>query len=142
MANRKDIPPKIKNRGGGDGDDSHRNNKKDKPSADEQKKFLLDKIARFCDKCSKPYETDDVEILQQNDYSTIVHFSCSRCKSRHLATFINPLGITSRTPVNSDLSVEELAEFAQRPSISSNELLDIHELLKKEDLTTEDLLGK
>ena len=79
---------------------------------DEKKKYFIENVARYCDKCGKAYETDDVEILQQNDYSVIIHFGCSNCKARHLATFIKPLGITSRVPVNTDLSIDELSKFA------------------------------
>ncbi len=105
-----------------------------------QKQFFLEKVARFCDKCGTPYGIDDVEILQKNEYSTIIHFSCKNCKARHLATFIRPLGITSRMPVNTDLSVEEIARFANKPGISSNDVLDVHEFLKNPKLTVNDIL--
>lgn len=109
-------------------------------SSEDKKKFFIENVARFCDKCGRGYEVDDVEILQQTDYSVIIHFACPRCKARHLATFIKPLGITSRVPVNTDLSVEELGKFAGKRSVSSNDVLDVHEGMKKSQLTVSDLL--
>lgn len=107
---------------------------------DKQRQFFLDKVASFCDKCGKSYDVDDVEVLQKNDYSTIIHFSCKKCKARHLATFIRPLGITSRMPVNTDLSIDEIARFSQQSSVTSNDVLDAHEILKEPGLTVEDIV--
>ena len=106
------------------------------------KKFFIENVARYCDKCGRAYETSDVEILQKTDYSVIIHFGCPNCKARHLATFIKPLGITSRVPINTDLSIEELSQFAGKRSVSSNDVLDVHELLKDDDFTIGDILKK
>jgi hypothetical protein len=106
----------------------------------ERKKFFIENVAKFCDKCGKPYDVDDVEILQQNDYSVIIHFGCSNCKARHLATFIKPLGITSRVPVNTDLSIKELSRFAGKRSVSSNDELDVHEAMKDDSMTVGDII--
>ena len=109
---------------------------------EDRKEFYIENVARYCDKCGKAYEVDDVEILQQTDYSVIIHFGCSNCKARHLATFIKPLGITSRVPVNTDLTIEELSRFAGKRSVSSNDILDVHELLKDDLVTVSDIIKK
>jgi hypothetical protein len=108
---------------------------KDDKDKEQQKHFFIENVARFCDKCGKPYDLSDVEILQSNDYSTIIHFSCKNCKARHLATFVRPLGISSRMPVNTDLSIEEIKKFAGKKSVSSNSVIDVHELLKQDKIT-------
>ena len=106
----------------------------------EKVKFFIENVARFCDKCGREYETADVEILQQTNVSAIIHFGCPRCKSRHLATFVKPMGIASRVPVNTDLGVEELARFAGKRGVSSNDVLDVHEFFKDGSVTVEDML--
>ncbi|MBN2101106.1 hypothetical protein JW710_04440 [Candidatus Dojkabacteria bacterium] len=105
-----------------------------------KKQFFIENIARFCDKCGKAYDINDVEILQHDDYSTIIHFSCQNCKARHLATFIKPLGVSSRMPVNTDLSIKEIKKFAGKKSISSNDIIDVHELFKNSKFSITDLL--
>lgn len=105
-----------------------------------QKQFFIENIARYCDKCGKAYDVNDVEILQNTDYSIIIHFSCKNCKARHLATFIRPLGVSSRMPVNTDLSIQELAKFAGKRSVSSNDILDVHESLKDPQVNLSDIL--
>lgn len=107
---------------------------------DEQKQIFLENVARYCDKCGKSYDISDVEILQQNDYSVIIHFSCKNCKARHLATFIKPLGVSSRMPVNTDLSISEISSFASRKAISTNEVLDVHEVLKKKEVKLSEIV--
>ena len=114
-------------------------NNRNKSGTDE-KRFFIENVARYCDKCGRAYEADDVEILQQTEYSVIIHFGCPRCKARHLATFIKPLGITSRVPVNTDLGIDELSRFAGKRSVSSNDVLDVHERMKDGSLSTSDIL--
>ncbi|MFH1547468.1 MAG: hypothetical protein ABIC57_03205 [bacterium] len=109
-------------------------------SQDNQKQVFLDSVARYCDKCGKPYDINDVEILQQNNYSVIIHFSCKNCKARHLATFIKPLGVSSRMPVNTDLSIKEIAEFASKKAVSTNDVLDVHDLMRDTVVKVKDLI--
>jgi hypothetical protein len=114
-------------------------NKSDDSDKEQQKKFFIENVARFCDKCGKPYDLSDVEILQSNDYSTIIHFSCKNCKARHLATFVRPLGISSRMPVNTDLSIDEIKKFAGKKSVSSNDVIDLHEILKDNNFSIREI---
>jgi hypothetical protein len=108
-------------------------------SGDDRKKFFFEHVARFCDRCGRPYSEKDVDILQQNDYSVVIHFNCPNCKARHLATFIKPLGITSRVLVNTDLTIDELPKFAGKRSISTDDLLDVHEAMKQPSFSLNDL---
>lgn len=89
-------------------------------------KFYIDAIARFCDRCGSPYSTSDVQIVQDNGMSAIIHFSCSNCKSRHLATFLKPIGVSSRTPINTDLNISEISKFANNKEIQNDDILDIY----------------
>lgn len=114
---------------------------KNSKDVDSQKSFFIENIARYCDKCGKAYNIDDVEILQSNDYSTIIHFSCKNCKARHLATFMRPLGVSSRMPVNTDLSIDEIGRFAGGNGVTSNDVLDVHSVLKNSSVTVGDILN-
>lgn len=104
-----------------------------KDNLNERKQFFIDVIAKFCDKCGTPYTEDNLDIIQDNNISSIIHFSCDNCKSNHIATFIKPMGISNRMPVNTDLEVEEIAEFANMNETSLEEILDIYMYLKSKD---------
>lgn len=104
-----------------------------------RKRPFYEHVARFCDKCGRPYSEKDVDILQQDEYSVVIHFNCPNCKARHLATFIKPLGITSRILVNTDLTIEELPKFAGKSEIKPDDLLDVHEALNTPSFSIDDL---
>jgi hypothetical protein len=101
------------------------NNKKN------QKQYFIDTIAKFCDKCGNPYSIEDLEIIQETPISSIIHFACSNCKASHIATFVKPIGVSNRVPVNTDLKVEEIKKFATRDETSTEEILDLYLYLKR-----------
>jgi hypothetical protein len=105
--------------------DSKDNNTKEK------KQFFLDSVAKFCDKCGTAYNTDDVNIIQNSGVSVIIHFSCHSCKSRNIATYISPLGMSNRVPINADLSVDEIKKFAKKREVSLEDILEVYTQLKK-----------
>jgi len=97
-----------------------------KKDTDKQKKFFIEKIAKFCDKCGSPYHLDDVQIIQEKSSSTIIHFSCRNCKSSNVANLVSPMGFTTRIPMNSDLTVDEFSKFASGETISLDDILEVH----------------
>mgnify|MGYP002396986854 CR=1 FL=1 len=96
-----------------------------------QKQFFIDTIAKFCDKCGSAYSVDDLELIQETPISSIIHFSCSNCKASHIATFLKPMGVSNRTPINTDLEVEEIKKFAKREETSTDEILKLYLYLKE-----------
>ncbi len=96
----------------------------------EKKQFFIDTVARFCDKCGSQYNIEDVNIIQNTGVSSIIHFSCHNCKSKHIATFIAPLGISNRVSVNTDLSVNEIKKFSSEKEISAEDILEVYTCLK------------
>jgi hypothetical protein len=95
--------------------------------------FFIEAIARFCDKCGAPYSIDDLQIIQESELSSIIHFSCTNCKSRHIATFLKPVGVSSRMPINTDLHVSELSAVTKRGEIPVDDVLAIYNLLEKKN---------
>ncbi len=101
-----------------------------KNNLDEKKQFFIDTIAKFCDKCGQPYTKDDLEIIQDTNISSIIHFSCSNCKSNHIATYFKPIGLSNRMPINTDLEIEEIGKYASMNETSVEEILDLYLHLK------------
>jgi len=102
----------------------------------EKKEFFLNSVAKFCDKCGTAYNTDDINVIQNSGVSVIIHFSCHSCKSRNIATYVPPLGISNRVPVNADLKVNEIKKFATRQEVSLEEILEVYAHLKKNSKVT------
>lgn len=93
-------------------------------------RFFIESIAKFCDKCGSPYSVDDLRIIQESEVSSIIHFSCRNCKSRHIATFLRPVGVSSRMPVNTDLSIDEISALTKGKEISMDDILEVYTLLE------------
>ena len=99
----------------------------------EKKQFFIDTIAKFCDKCGNSYSANDLEIIQDNSISSIIHFHCPKCKSDHIATFFKPIGISNRMPINTDLDVKEIRKYASMKETSADEILQIYLYLKERE---------
>lgn len=99
----------------------------------QRKQFFIESIAKFCDKCGTAYTVDDLNIVQNTGMSTIIHFSCHNCKSKHIANFISPFGVTQRVPINTDLISSELGKFTSKTEIKPQEILDLYEDLENRD---------
>ena len=108
-------------------------NSQKKNNLNQKKQFFIETIARFCDKCGLPYSENDLEIIQDTNISSIIHFSCANCKSNHIATYIKPVGVSNRMPINTDLEVEEIGKFASRSETSVEEILDLYLYLKEKE---------
>ncbi len=93
---------------------------------EKQKQFFIEKIAKFCDKCGASYHLDDVQVIQEKNSSTIIHFSCQNCKSNNIANLVSPMGFSTRIPINCDLSVKEFPKFASQDPISLDDVLEVH----------------
>ncbi len=100
-------------------------------SLEKQKKFFIENIARFCDKCGERYHFNDVQIIQEKKSSAIIHFSCRNCKSSNIANLVSPMGFTTRIPINSDLSIQEFPLFASKETVSLDDILEVHVQLEE-----------
>lgn len=100
-------------------------------TTEEKKNFFINTIAKFCDKCGSPYSPRDLVILQDSGSTSIIHFSCSNCKSKHIATFVKQMGLSSRMAINTDLSEKEISKFAKLNNTSAEEILEIYSYFKE-----------
>lgn len=101
---------------------------------DDKLNFYIDTVAKFCDRCGSPYSKQDLNIVSDSGVSAIIHFSCSKCKSKHIATFLKPIGVSSRTPINTDLNVKEISKFAGKGVVNSDDILALYKELKKKSV--------
>lgn len=100
---------------------------------DDKLNFYLEAVAKFCDKCGASYSTKDLQLVLDSSMTAIIHFSCSKCKSRHIATFLKPVGVSSRSPINTDLNVEEIGKFSTKDGITNDDILKAYIALKRKN---------
>lgn len=91
-------------------------------------------IPRHCSNCGHKYENKDLTLIQKDDYTALLHLTCSQCHESYLINIVSPLGTlhgSSRMPLKIDLSsAKEAKKFVGASPVSADDILNIHELLK------------
>lgn len=83
-----------------------------------------------CPQCGNLYTDSEVGVLQESDMAILATITCAKCHYQSVVTLsLNNGGIGSA--VSSDLRSSEMAKFMGLDPISSDDLLDIHQYLKK-----------
>jgi hypothetical protein len=98
-------------------------------------KSIRDAVPRHCSNCGTRYTERDLTLIQKDDYAAVLHLTCSKCKESYLINVVSPLGVlqgASRVPLKLDIgSAEEAKKFMGDAPISSDDVLNIHELLRE-----------
>lgn len=84
-----------------------------------------------CPFCSAEYDLDGAKVIGEEDDSTMVYVTCSECGSSIIAIVaMSGLGIVSLGLVT-DMSDEDTKRFAEAQPLSSDDLLNVYELMEK-----------
>lgn len=86
-----------------------------------------------CPLCNAGYRMEDAHMLESTEEASMIHIECARCKSSIVAVVaMSGVGIVSLGMVT-DMTKEDIERFRQAPSINSNELLEMIQLLQRHD---------
>jgi hypothetical protein len=114
----------------------------DSNSPDETKDYFLESIAKFCDRCGTSFNRESVNIVKRAAGQVLLHIKCAKCSASYLASFIRQMGISSRTPFQTDLTIDELKVFSSFDAVSSNEVLDVHDYVNSQKDISADVFLK
>ncbi len=81
-----------------------------------------------CGVCGQNYQTNDVIILGHKDKMWFLSLSCSTCRAQALVAAV--IKESRQGKIVTDLTETELVKFANENSISTDDVLDIHNFLK------------
>lgn len=99
---------------------------------------LLDNIR--CVVCSEDYDEADISIMGQQDELWMLMVSCHHCGTQGIILAI--VKEDEEIDFVTDLTPEELEWAYGLPAISSDDVLDIHQLLRDFDGDVRELLGE
>lgn len=113
---------------------------------------LIELVAqRRCVICHRPYGRDGVRILGRRDDTWMIAVTCRHCRAQALMV-ASPESQTGdihftrqqpqRPPIMYDVTYEEWLAFQQKPPISEDDVLDMHEFLKDFDGDFQALFGQ
>jgi hypothetical protein len=90
----------------------------------------LDQLAQ-CYLCGSRYSGKEITILDENQEQATFHLNCSRCGAAIMVFMsFGQSGIVS-VGMLTDLNSEEAKNFYKTESITSDQIIEVHEYLKK-----------
>lgn len=88
-----------------------------------------------CPLCNAGYRMEDASTLESAEDASMIYIECARCRSSIVAVVaMSGMGVVSLGMVT-DMSKEDIERFRDMPSLSSNELLEMIQLLQRKDRT-------
>jgi transcription elongation factor Elf1 len=96
------------------------------------KQILENLQSTNCPKCGTSLSTARIDTVFEAQSSFVAHAVCSSCSTSSMVT-VTPNG-SGTVPIYSDLSGTEFKKFLTKPGISYEDVLDLHLLLKKENI--------
>ncbi len=84
-----------------------------------------------CGVCGQPYESDSVSVLSQEEDSWFLRVSCPVCQTRCLVVAIIKEG--KALEIITDLAEVEIDKFRNGTTLTADDVLDMHNLLKDFD---------
>ncbi|MBD3280084.1 hypothetical protein GF389_00985 [Candidatus Dojkabacteria bacterium] len=99
---------------------------------------------KYCEKCGTKYTDQNFNLVKKEKAQAVFHLKCSNCGNTYMLNVVAPaphMMASQRSSVNIDVnSPEELTKFAGKGSVTRDEVIDIYQKLKTDDI--ESLLQK
>ena len=97
------------------------------------------RVISACPVCSTKYHSAEITLLEEKDDRHLVYIRCKKCHTSVLALILaNSLGISSMGLIT-DLTSDDAMKFRNQPGVSANDIIDIHQMLKKGTINEDDL---
>lgn len=82
-----------------------------------------------CPQCGSLYTNSEVGVLQESEMAILATITCAKCQYQSVVTL--SLGGSMTMSLASDLKPSEFGKFLNSDPIDTNDLVDIHQFLKK-----------
>ncbi|OGY93525.1 MAG: hypothetical protein A2406_02745 [Candidatus Komeilibacteria bacterium RIFOXYC1_FULL_37_11] len=91
-------------------------------------------LIKKCPICSADYQQSNVQVLDENELGILTYASCLSCRANLLTKFTSlPQGVIGNA-ILTDLSPQEVLDFASQSPIEADDVLDIQTMLSKKEL--------
>jgi len=100
------------------------------------------KLMRECPVCSNEYSMQHVRVIERYQGSHLVHVTCPSCSHALLAiVLVSQIGMSS-VGMMTDLAPDDLPRIKARDGITSEDILDLHEILHRHGPAFADALNR
>jgi hypothetical protein len=98
-----------------------------------ERKYIEESLAKaVCYKCGCSLKGSDFVPITEAPIATVAHVVCANCQATSMVT-ITPAG-TGAVPLVSDFIGTEIKKFSKLESISYDEVLELHQVLKDKQI--------
>ena len=98
-----------------------------------EKRLITEHLSKtVCHKCGTSLEGAELIPISKVPVALIAHVICPRCQAESMVTIT--LTGSETVPLISDLTAPEIKKFLGTKSITQDEVLDLHQTLKKKSL--------
>ncbi len=88
------------------------------------------KFINHCPICSSAYEVKDAKLFNSNEAAALVHLTCLKCQSYFVAMVVLLKQGVSSVGMVTDLSFEDVKRLYRREPLTTDEIIEAHELLE------------
>lgn len=91
------------------------------------------KLISYCPLCEMSYNPQEARVLGEKEDSHLLHIQCGNCSNAIIAlVLISSVGVSSVGMVT-DLAFDEVNRFKNAAGVSTDDVIEMHHLLKNED---------
>ena len=88
------------------------------------------KLISYCPLCEASYNPESAQVLGEKEDSHLLHIRCGNCSNAIIAlVLISSVGVSSVGLVT-DLDFHEVNRFKGGPSVSTDDVIDMHHALQ------------
>jgi len=90
-------------------------------------------LISYCPLCQSSYNPQEARVLGEKEDSHLLHIQCGNCANAIIAlVLISSVGVSSVGLVT-DLSYHEVNRFKESAPVSTDEVIDVHNMLQNEE---------
>ena len=89
------------------------------------------KFINRCPICSGTYDGKEAKLFAKNDAATLVHMTCAECASYFVAMVLVVGQGVSSVGMVTDLSFDDARRLYRQEPLSTDEMIEAHELIQK-----------
>lgn len=90
-------------------------------------------LVTHCPVCNFRFDPIEAKIIEEGKKVHLVHITCRHCQSAIMALIIaSGLGISS-VGLITDLNIEDILKFKNKPAITSDDVINFHQFINKKE---------
>ncbi|HCJ52816.1 MAG: hypothetical protein A2898_02610 [Candidatus Kerfeldbacteria bacterium RIFCSPLOWO2_01_FULL_48_11] len=91
------------------------------------------KAEAFCSICGERFDFTNLQILEEQDGTTLLYIKCGRCQAGSLSSISFGQGRLQFLTAVTDLSQDEVLDFRNEASIDEDDVLRLHAHMEVDD---------